>query len=38
MVWGQTGIGPHARNERHFIPSIAPYLACLDAFLGTRTV
>jgi succinyl-diaminopimelate desuccinylase len=38
VVWGQTGIGPHARNERHFIPSIEPYLACLDAFLGTRTV
>jgi succinyl-diaminopimelate desuccinylase len=38
VVWGQTGIGPHARNERHFIPSIAPYLTCLDAFLGTRTV
>lgn len=38
VVWGQTGIGPHARNERHFIPSIEPYLACLDAFLDTRTV
>ncbi len=38
VVWGQTGIGPHARNERHFIPSIEPYLACLDAFLATRTV
>ena len=27
VVWGQTGIGPHARNERHFIPSIGPYFA-----------
>jgi len=38
VVWGQTGIGPHARNERHYIPSIEPYLAALDAFLGTRTL
>ena len=30
VVWGQTGIGPHARDERHFIPSIEPYLAVLD--------
>jgi succinyl-diaminopimelate desuccinylase len=26
VVWGQTGIGPHSREERHFIPSIEPYL------------
>jgi succinyl-diaminopimelate desuccinylase len=32
VVWGQSGIGPHARDERHFIPSIAPYLEVLDAF------
>ncbi len=25
VVWGQTGIGPHAKNEQHFIPSIEPY-------------
>lgn len=31
-IWGQSGIGPHARNERHYIPSIAPYLEILDAF------
>ena len=32
MVWGQTGIGPHAPDERHFIPSIEPYLRVLDRF------
>ncbi|MFI5165136.1 MAG: M20/M25/M40 family metallo-hydrolase [Thermoanaerobaculales bacterium] len=32
VVWGQSGIGPHSRHERHFIPSIEPYLAVLDAF------
>ena len=32
VVWGQSGIGPHSREERHFIPSIEPYLAVLDAF------
>jgi succinyl-diaminopimelate desuccinylase len=32
VVWGQSGVGPHTRNERHFIPSIAPYLQVLDAF------
>jgi hypothetical protein len=31
-VWGQTGIGPHSREERHYIPSIEPYLEVLDAF------
>jgi acetylornithine deacetylase/succinyl-diaminopimelate desuccinylase-like protein len=30
VVWGQTGIGPHAKNERHFIPSILPYYRALD--------
>jgi succinyl-diaminopimelate desuccinylase len=29
VVWGQTGIGPHALDERHFIPSIEPYYKCL---------
>lgn len=32
VVWGQTGIGPHSRDERHYIPSIGPYLRVLDAF------
>ena len=32
IVWGQSGIGPHARNERHFIPSIQPYYQALNAF------
>ena len=30
VVWGQSGIGPHSRNERHFIPSIEPYLQVLE--------
>jgi succinyl-diaminopimelate desuccinylase len=29
VVWGQTGIGPHAKEERHFIPSIEPYYKVL---------
>lgn len=37
VVWGQSGIGPHARDERHFIPSIEPYLRVLDA-LADRLV
>ncbi len=32
VVWGQSGVGPHSRDERHWIPSIAPYLAVLDDF------
>jgi succinyl-diaminopimelate desuccinylase len=32
IVWGQSGIGPHAPNERHFIPSIEPYYRALNAF------
>ena len=32
VVWGQTGIGPHSKEERHYIPSIGPYLRVLDAF------
>jgi succinyl-diaminopimelate desuccinylase len=32
VVWGQSGIGPHAANERHFIPSILPYYQALSAF------
>ena len=32
VVWGQSGIGPHSAEERHFIPSIAPYYRALDRF------
>lgn len=32
VVWGQSGIGPHSKNERHYIPSILPYYQCLDQF------
>jgi acetylornithine deacetylase/succinyl-diaminopimelate desuccinylase-like protein len=32
VVWGQTGIGPHAAGERHYIPSIDPYYRALDGF------
>ena len=32
VVWGQTGIGPHSREERHYIPSIEPYMQVLDEF------
>ncbi len=30
--WGQSGIGPHSRHERHHIPSIEPYFRVLDEF------
>ncbi|MBI5950521.1 MAG: M20/M25/M40 family metallo-hydrolase [Chloroflexi bacterium] len=30
VVWGQTGIGPHAKDERHYIPSIEPYYKSLN--------
>jgi succinyl-diaminopimelate desuccinylase len=29
VVWGQSGIGPHAADERHYIPSILPYYNAL---------
>jgi acetylornithine deacetylase/succinyl-diaminopimelate desuccinylase-like protein/gamma-glutamyl:cysteine ligase YbdK (ATP-grasp superfamily) len=32
VVWGQTGIGPHSKNERHFIPSILPYSRALEEY------
>jgi succinyl-diaminopimelate desuccinylase len=32
IVWGQSGIGPHSSNERHYIPSIEPYYRALDEF------
>ncbi len=31
VVWGQSGVGPHSRDERHFIPSILPYYQALHA-------
>lgn len=30
VVWGQSGVGPHAAGERHFVPSILPYYRALD--------
>jgi succinyl-diaminopimelate desuccinylase len=30
VVWGQSGFGPHARDERHYIPSIEPYYKSLN--------
>lgn len=32
VVWGQSGIGPHSKDERHYIPSILPYYRALGAF------
>lgn len=32
VVWGQAGLGVHARDERHFIPSILPYYRALQEF------
>ena len=29
VVWGQSGLGPHAKDERHYIPSIKPYYRSL---------
>ena len=36
VVWGQTGIGPHAKDERHYVPSIEPYYRVLEE-LAKRT-
>jgi acetylornithine deacetylase/succinyl-diaminopimelate desuccinylase-like protein len=30
VVWGQSGLGPHAKDERHFIPSVEPYYNALN--------
>jgi acetylornithine deacetylase/succinyl-diaminopimelate desuccinylase-like protein len=30
VVWGQSGIGPHAKDERHYIPSIEPFYRSLN--------
>ena len=35
LVWGQSGIGPHSAQERHYIPSIQPYYRALVAY-GNR--
>jgi succinyl-diaminopimelate desuccinylase len=35
VVWGQSGLGPHAKDERHFIPSIDGYYRALVE-LGRR--
>ena len=32
VVWGQSGLAPHARDERHCIPSILPYYRALDEY------
>jgi succinyl-diaminopimelate desuccinylase len=32
VVWGQSGLNPHARDERHYIPSIMPYYQALSAY------
>ncbi len=36
VVWGQTGIGPHSPDERHFLPSIEPYYRTL-VLLGEKS-
>jgi len=30
VVWGQSGIGPHSKNEAHYMPSIEPYYKSLN--------
>ncbi len=30
VIWGQSGLGPHAKDERHYIPSIEPYYRALS--------
>ena len=37
VVWGQSGLDPHARDERHYIPSIEPYYRALEEF-GRKTI
>lgn len=32
VVWGQSGLSPHAKDERHFIPSIDGYYRALVEF------
>jgi succinyl-diaminopimelate desuccinylase len=35
VVWGQSGLAPHAKDERHFVPSIDGYYRSLVEF-GAR--
>lgn len=37
VVWGQTGLGAHSQDERHFIPSVLPYYQALDR-LGEEAI
>jgi acetylornithine deacetylase/succinyl-diaminopimelate desuccinylase-like protein len=32
IVWGQSGMAPHAAGERHYLPSILPYFRALTRF------
>jgi succinyl-diaminopimelate desuccinylase len=32
VVWGQSGLGPHARGERHYVPSILPYYQAMQEY------
>lgn len=32
IVWGQSGLGPHSKDECHYIPSIMPYYQALNMF------
>jgi acetylornithine deacetylase/succinyl-diaminopimelate desuccinylase-like protein/gamma-glutamyl:cysteine ligase YbdK (ATP-grasp superfamily) len=32
IVWGQSGVGPHGPDERHFVPSILPYYRALERY------
>ena len=32
VIWGQSGVGPHSNEERHYIPSIKPYYEILEVF------
>jgi succinyl-diaminopimelate desuccinylase len=32
VVWGQSGIGPHSKEERHYLPSILPYYQVLQRY------
>jgi hypothetical protein len=32
VVWGQTGIGPHSQDERHYLPSILPFYQSLEVW------
>jgi len=34
VVWGQSGLGPHSRTERHYIPSIEPYYRALQSYVA----